>query len=399
MANEPAPMMIHIIYCSAARVKFTPQTLAELLRHARRNNAEQGVTGMLLYTDGSFFQVLEGEEKTVDALFASISRDQRHAGVSVIIREPIARRAFADWTMGLADMSAIEIDSVVGTNDVFTTGASFARLGPGRAKKLLAAFKQGRWRARLSDSAMPDAKETSVNPLAPLAYSFAFQPIIHAGDKAISSFEALIRGTANESAATVLKRVEPADEPRFHAGCLVAIIELAARLKLRTRVNINFPPSVLRSAPDALRGLLSAADRCQIDPGRIVLEILESEVISDPDAFAADVNEYRHSGLVLAIDDFGSGYAGLNLLSDFQPDLIKLDIHLVRGIESNGPRQAIVRGVLRTCQDLGIEILAEGVETTAEFDWLRKEGIELFQGYLFARPSFEQLPDAFHLPP
>lgn len=112
MSDESAPKLVHLIYCSAARERFTPQTLAQLLQHARRHNAEQGLTGMLLYTEGSFFQVLEGEEKAVDALFASIAGDQRHFGVTVIVREPISRRAFADWTMGFADMSAVEVDSV-----------------------------------------------------------------------------------------------------------------------------------------------------------------------------------------------------------------------------------------------------------------------------------------------
>lgn len=398
MRNEPGQTLIHLIYCSAARERFTPRMLAELLQDARRFNSQHGITGILLYTDGSFFQVLEGDEKTLDALFASISRDPRHNQVTLIIREPIRRRTFADWTMGYADMSAAEVNSIAGASDFFTKGESYANLDPSRAKKILAAFKQGRWRARLSDSATPDTTGTGNERLEPPSCSFAFQPILSAREKAIVSYEALIRGPANEPAGMVLKRVDPAAEPPFHAACLVSAIELAARLQLRTRVNINFPPSILRSAPDAVRELLAAAERWRIDPDRIVLEILESEIISDPDAFAADLNAYRHHGLVFAIDDFGGGYAGLNLLADFQPDLVKLDIHLVRGIERNGPRQAIVRGILRTCLDLGIDVLAEGVETEAEFAWLRNEGIELFQGYLFARPAFEQLPDTFFLP-
>ena len=100
----------------------------------------------------------------------------------------------------------------------------------------------------------------------------------------------------------------------------------------------------------------------------------------------------------VAIDDFGAGYAGLNLLSEFQPEFIKLDMHLVRGIESNGPRQAIVRGIVRTCADLGIDIIAEGVETVNEFQWLYQEGIKFYQGRLFADPAFEQLPQTFSLP-
>lgn len=105
-------------------------------------------------------------------------------------------------------------------------------------------------------------------------------------------------------------------------------------------------------------------------------------------------SEHRAVGLRTAIDDFGAGYAGLNLLAEFLPDMIKLDMSLIRDVERKGPRQAIIRGVRQTCQDLGIDIIAEGVETPSEYAWLRDEGITLFQGRLFAHPAFEQLPPA-----
>jgi len=80
------------------------------------------------------------------------------------------------------------------------------------------------------------------------------------------------------------------------------------------------------------------------------------------------------------------------MLADFQPDQIKIDMNLVRGIEGNGPRQAIVRAVVQVCGDLGIDVIAEGVETLAEYDFFVEHGVRLFQGYLFARPEFESLP-------
>ena len=96
-------------------------------------------------------------------------------------------------------------------------------------------------------------------------------------------------------------------------------------------------------------------------------------------------------GLRFGIDDFGSGHAGLALLDHYQPDLISLSMWLVRGIDHHGARQAILGGLVQTCGDLGIDIIAKGVETMEEYSWLRGAGIELFQGYLFARPGFEQL--------
>ena len=141
-----------------------------------------------------------------------------------------------------------------------------------------------------------------------------------------------------------------------------------------------------------VRSALEAAQRSGISPDRLVLEITESEVIDDHAAFGRAVNEFRRTGLQLAIDDFGAGYAGLTMLADFLPDLLKLDMSLVRGIEGNGPRQAIVRAIMQACIDLGIDVIAEGVETLKEYRWFKNAGVSLFQGYLFGKPQFEGLP-------
>lgn len=86
---------------------------------------------------------------TVTELFALIASDRRHKNATAIIREPIARRAFGDWTMAFAEIDASELAHIEGLNDFFHAGDSLTKLEPGRASKLLAAFAQGRWRARL----------------------------------------------------------------------------------------------------------------------------------------------------------------------------------------------------------------------------------------------------------
>lgn len=145
--------LTHLIYCSAAIPGLSPADLGAILETARRKNSQLSVTGMLLYTSGSFFQVLEGDEATVMELFALIAADRRHKNTTMIIREPIARRAFGDWTMGFAEVDASELAHIEGLNDFFHPGASLTELQPGRASKLLAAFAQGRWRARLEGGA------------------------------------------------------------------------------------------------------------------------------------------------------------------------------------------------------------------------------------------------------
>ena len=386
--------LIHLIYCSAAPRPLGREELAALLAGARLQNERHGITGMLLHVDGSFFQVLEGAPDDVERLFARISADPRHDHVTVIIREPVATRAFGEWTMGHAEMTRDDLDGIVGANDFFASGGSLPEIGEGRAKKLLAAFRDGRWRTAPANAVA--AAEDATLP--PLRYAFAFQPIVHAPTRSIFSHEALIRGPDGENAASILQRSRPVDMHALRERQRIAALEAAARLGLCTRININFQPSDIAHSPTAISSLLDAAGRCGIPPGSIVLEVLESEIIRDSGDFSARMNPYRASGLTFAIDDFGAGYAGLNLLADFQPDLLKIDMNLVRGIERNGPRQAILRGIARTCLDLGIDLIAEGVETVEEYAWFRAEGIELFQGFLLAKPVFDRLSTDFYLP-
>jgi hypothetical protein len=155
--------LIHLIYASTATGVPTDADLAEVLRASRCNNEPVAITGMLLYVDGSFFQVLEGSATAVDAAFARIAADARHCRAAVIIRERIARRAFGEWSMGYVAASAEELAAMTGLNDFFGQASCFDRLDGGRAKKLLAAFRGGRWRARLAG--VPGDEPSTTSPL------------------------------------------------------------------------------------------------------------------------------------------------------------------------------------------------------------------------------------------
>lgn len=230
------------------------------------------------------------------------------------------------------------------------------------------------------------------------AFSYAFQPIVDADSGTPLAHEALIRGPQGQSAASVLAAVEPAAMHRFDRDARTAAIGLAGRLGLSGLLSLNFLPQALETLPDAIESMLSAATRAGIPLRSLILEVTEGEVIHDTARLARELNAYRARGLRLAIDDFGAGYSGLNLLADFQPDIVKLDMKLVRGIDASGPRQAIARAVIQACDDLGIETIAEGVETEAEYRWFRRIGVRLYQGYLFGRPAFEQLPHTIVMP-
>lgn len=142
--------LIHCAYTSTANTDLSAPALAELLRRSRVKNEALGITGMLLYSNGSFMQVIEGEEAAIDALYARISADTRHHHVTLIIREPIPKRTFGAWSMGFFEAAPDEIADIDGFS--FVSSASFGRLDRGRAKKLLQAFSEGRWRRTPSAS-------------------------------------------------------------------------------------------------------------------------------------------------------------------------------------------------------------------------------------------------------
>jgi EAL domain-containing protein (putative c-di-GMP-specific phosphodiesterase class I) len=125
---------------------------------------------------------------------------------------------------------------------------------------------------------------------------------------------------------------------------------------------------------------------------RLIFEFTENEEMLDPTHVANIIATYQKMGFGTALDDFGAGHAGLNLLARFQPDIIKLDMELIRDIDTSLPRRMIVEGMLRMCAGLGIAVIAEGVETEGEYDALRALGVRYIQGYLLAKPAFEALP-------
>jgi hypothetical protein len=138
--------LVHCIYASRAIDAPGEAEIHSLLEQSRRKNASLNITGMLVLVEDSFFQVLEGDAATVDALYRTIAADPRHDRVTQIIREPIAQRSFGEWSMGFASVPRADAGQLVGENDFFGTARCLERIDGGRAKKLLQAFRAGRWR-------------------------------------------------------------------------------------------------------------------------------------------------------------------------------------------------------------------------------------------------------------
>lgn len=229
----------------------------------------------------------------------------------------------------------------------------------------------------------------------PFAFTMAFQPIVDLQQNRIWGYEALVRGEAGQSAASVLAQVDETTLYRFDQSCRVKAIELAGQLfPSDSRLSINFLPNAVYEPAACIRASLAAARRVGFARERIMFEFTETERFRNTEHVAHIVAAYRQQGFWTALDDFGAGYAGLNLLAQFQPDLLKIDMDLIRSIDASSAKQAIVSGIVGMARALGIEVLAEGVETDAELQFLRGADIRLFQGYLFARPAVEALPAA-----
>ncbi len=222
-------------------------------------------------------------------------------------------------------------------------------------------------------------------------FVFAYQPIVDLGRRTVYAHEALVRGPNGESAYSILSQVTDANRYRFDQACRVQAIRGAAALGMTELLSINFLPNAVYRPEACIRSTFEAARLYHFPIEQIIFEVTEGEQILDRPHLVNIFREYRRFGFRTAIDDFGAGYAGLNLLAEYQPDIVKIDMDLVRGIDTSKPKQAIVNGIVSICAALGVRVLAEGIETAAERDLLHQAGIDLMQGYLFCKPALQAI--------
>lgn len=224
-------------------------------------------------------------------------------------------------------------------------------------------------------------------------FGMAFQPIVDVSRGAVFAYEALVRsGPHADSAREVFAAVNGDNRYWFDQTCRTRAIGQAAALGMQEMLSINFMPNAVYQPERCIRTTLQAAEEHGFPMERIIFEITESERVDDLQHLRNIVEHYQRRGFKTAIDDFGAGYSGLNLLAQVPTDLIKLDAALIRDIHASRAQQAIVKGILRVCEELDIVPIAEGIENEAELRTLRDFGIELFQGYHFAPARWNALP-------
>jgi EAL domain-containing protein (putative c-di-GMP-specific phosphodiesterase class I) len=213
----------------------------------------------------------------------------------------------------------------------------------------------------------------------------AYQPIVCWSRREIYGYEALLRST-EPSLPNPLAVIDAAERlGRVHDLGRVArrgAVAPFARLPPNASLFLNLHPHDLSDDQlDVAETELSAV------AGRVVLEVTERASLHHIKDVPARIAALRARGFRIAIDDLGAGYAGLNTFALLEPEVVKIDMALVRDIDSTPTKQSIVRSVTTLCRDLGMLCVAEGIETAAERDTLVAIGLDLFQGYLFARPD------------
>jgi EAL domain-containing protein (putative c-di-GMP-specific phosphodiesterase class I) len=220
----------------------------------------------------------------------------------------------------------------------------------------------------------------------------AFQPIVDFPRREVYAHEALVRGASGESASEVFARVDASERFAFHEACRVKAIEIASTLGMKSKLSLNIMPNDVAGQAECFHTAMAAARRCHFPVRQLMFEITEGERVNDLQGLAAVFQTFKRRGFTSAIDDFGAAYAGFELLAAFQPDVVKIDMGLVRNIHIDPVRLTIVKGFVATCGELRIRVVAEGVEAPEEVHALHALGVDLFQGYLFARPGIASLP-------
>lgn len=226
-----------------------------------------------------------------------------------------------------------------------------------------------------------------------LPITMAFQPIVDVATGSVFAHEALVRGADGQGAGVVLDQVSETNRYAFDQLCRTTAIELAAGLDIAGQgasLSINFLPNAVYEPRACIRATLAAAMKTGFPLRNIIFEFTENEPL-DTAHIMNILRTYKAMGFRTAIDDFGSGYAGLGLLAKFQPDIVKLDMGLIRDIDTDRARRAIVRNTLAMLADLDVTPVCEGIETVGEYEVLRDLGVTLMQGYLFAKPTLAGL--------
>ncbi len=227
------------------------------------------------------------------------------------------------------------------------------------------------------------------------ALSIAFQPIVEAGNSNHRGFEALARWTLDGQSISPAEFIPLAEETGLAVPLGKVLLARALRLAVRLAatgidpgtISVNVSAAQLRE-PDFAATVAAMLAEHGFPPERLEIEVTETVIFGRfAEQIALTLRELRRLGIRIALDDFGTGYASLAHLKRIQVDRLKIDQSFVRDIEADGDDAVIVRTVIGLAKALGMDVVAEGIETHEQLDFLRRHGCDLAQGYLFGRPT------------
>ncbi|ULK53894.1 diguanylate phosphodiesterase [Citrobacter portucalensis] len=385
-------MLTTIIYRSHLRDDAPLRALEDMVTAANLKNRRSDVTGILLFNGRHFFQLLEGPEEQVKEIYRCICNDPRHHNIVELMCDYAPARRFGKVGMELFDLQKHERNDVL--QAVLNKGTSkFQLTYDDRALQFFRTFVLATEKSSYFEIPAPDywsfIADNSCTLLdestlqSNIDFSFAFQPIIDPMSQRVIALEALIRGRDGETPATYFGNLNPEELYTADLQSKKTAFAMASALGLNDKMlSVNLLPMTLVNKPDAVSFLINEIAAHGLVPEQIIVEFTESEVISRFDTFAQAVKSLKAAGICVAIDHFGAGFAGLQLLSRFQPDRIKISRELITDVHKSGPRQAIIQAIIKCCTSLEIMISAVGVEKPEEWMWLESAGIEIFQGVM-----------------
>lgn len=220
-----------------------------------------------------------------------------------------------------------------------------------------------------------------------------FQPIVWADDPdRTAGYDALLRGREADGDLVAPGRL-------FHrareAGLLFTLDREARLAAVRAagewvgdeRVFVNFNPTSIYDPEYCLRTTVQAVGEAALRADQFVFEVVETEEVDRVDDLVDILDYYRDAGFSVALDDLGSGYASLSFLNRLQPDVVKLDMELIRDVDTTPYKAEVASQILELADRIGAESVAEGVESEEEWAWVRDHGATYTSGFLFGRPA------------
>lgn len=370
-------MLTTIIYRSHISEYVPVNILPEMVAKASLLNAKHHVTGILLFNGTHFFQILEGPEQGVLAIYARICADRRHHNVVELMRDYSPSRRFGNAGMELFDLRNHHSGSVL--QAVLDRGTSKYQLTyDDRGLQFLRTFVEAREKENYFEVPPADCWEfipAEGQSPAP-ASGVTFRPVVDPLGREVTAIEAI-------------PHAQPAglkEHERYTHDLNVvtdALHKAGQACPDGMTLYISILPMTLVCLPDAVSQLVSAIAQAELVPQQIILGVSETEVISRLEDFSTAVRQLKEAGISLSIDNFGDGSAGLSLLAHVQPDRVRIGANIVRDIHRSGPKQAVMQAVIRCCSALEINVIAAGIERPEEWMWLEAAGIIDFQGSLF----------------